>query len=176
MANNMTMAVWKEFKENELTHSMAHYLMGVRDLIAEQGYARTVDVSRKLNIARSSASIGLHALVDKGFLTEDANKFLSLTAIGQQLADAIIGKKIILKRFFEDILHVPEEQAEVDACKIEHLISVETVSRFLCLFKFLESNKQGKKLMESFSKERLCCAGVKDCSVCVDTCLKEFMS
>lgn len=176
MSNNMAADTWKEFKENELTHSMAHYLMAVRDLIDESGYARIVDISRRLNIARSSASIGLKALVEKGLIAEDTNKFLHLTEQGRCLADGIVGKKIVLKRFFEDILNISPDLAEVDACKIEHLVSIETISRMLCMVKYFQSeNTDAAKVLVSFRNEQNGCEGKTNCSVCIDTCLKDLV-
>ncbi|OGQ48190.1 MAG: hypothetical protein A3H42_03625 [Deltaproteobacteria bacterium RIFCSPLOWO2_02_FULL_46_8] len=160
------MELWKEFEANQLTHSAAHYLVAVHDLIGEQGYARSSGVAKKLGIARSSASMGLHALIEKGFLKEDANKFLQITAKGQKLAKEIIGKKIVLKRFFQDILKVDPYQAEVDTCKIEHLVSSETGANLLAFIRFISSNKpEVKKVLEMFWK---------NCTTCDTTSLKEL--
>lgn len=168
--------VWKEFESNELTHSMAHYLMAVRDLLAEQGYARITDVARKLNIACSSASIALRTLIDKGFLKEDANRFLRLTDKGKHLAEEIIAKKVILRRFLEDILHVKPNQAEVDTCKIEHLISSETGAKLLSFLKFMMSDKEiVQRLLKAFWSQHEICEGLGKCPICLDTCLKDLM-
>ena len=96
------MEVWKEFEANQLTHSAAHYLVAVHDILSERGYARSADVAKKLGIARSSASLGLKALIEKKYLKEDENKFIQITSQGQRLAEEIIGKKLVLKRFFQD--------------------------------------------------------------------------
>ncbi|MDP2600148.1 MAG: metal-dependent transcriptional regulator [Deltaproteobacteria bacterium] len=173
------MEVWKEFEANQLTHSAAHYLVAAHDIIGEQGYARAADIAKKMGIARSSASLGLHALIEKGYLKEDANKFLKLTTSGQRLAVEIIGKKVVLKRFFQDILKVKPYQAEVDTCKIEHLISSETGASLFDFIRFMSSeNVEVKKLLEKFwlSKETpQTCPGLEKCTVCETTCLKELM-
>lgn len=152
------MEIWKEFEANELTHSSAHYLMTVHELLNEKGYARSADIAKELGIARSSASMGLHLLIDKGYLKEDDNKFLQLTADGKKLAEEIIGKKVVLKRFFQDILKVKPHQAEIDTCKIEHLISSETGASLLAFIRFMSSEDSSvKKTLEKFwhSKEEL---------------------
>lgn len=173
------MEVWKEFEANQLTHSAAHYLVAVHDLIGEQGYARSADVAKKMGIARSSASLGLHALIEKGYLKEDANKFIQITAKGQKLAKEIIGKKVVLKRFFQDILKVDPYQAEVDTCKIEHLISSETGANLLAFIRFISSGSpEVKKVLEMFWKLNAAgatCPGLESCPVCETTCLKELM-
>lgn len=173
------MEIWKEFEENELTHSAAHYLMAVHTLLNEQGYARSADIAKKLGIARSSASLGLHLLIDKRYLKEDANKFLQLTPEGKQLAEEIIGKKVVLKRFFQDILKVKPHQAEVDTCKIEHLISSETGASLLDFIRFMSSQDAlVKKVLEKFWQLKTACVtcpGLEKCPVCESVCLKELM-
>lgn len=171
------MEVWKEFEANQLTHSAAHYLVAVHDLLGERGYVRSADVAKKLGIARSSASLGLRALIDKGYIKEDANKFLQMTPKGLQLAKEIIGKKVVLKRFFQDILKVKPYQAEVDTCKIEHLISSETGANLLGFIRFMSSkDPQVKKVLEKFWQLKESCPGIENCPICETTCLKEYMS
>lgn len=41
-----TMEVWKEFGENEITHSAAHHILAIQELIAKRGYARVTDVAK----------------------------------------------------------------------------------------------------------------------------------
>src|SRR5690606_41503581 len=50
----MTTQVWKEFEDHQITHSMAHYLMAIQDLLKSQGYARVTDVARELEITPRS--------------------------------------------------------------------------------------------------------------------------
>ena len=42
--------VWKQFEENNITHSAAHHLLAIFDLKKERGYARVSDVARRLNM------------------------------------------------------------------------------------------------------------------------------
>lgn len=170
------MDVWKEFEANELTHSMAHYLTAIRDLITEHGYARATDIAKKLAISRSSVSIGLRTLFDKDFIKEDENKFVRLTDKGEQIAGAIIGKKIVLRRFLEEILLVKPHQAEIDTCKIEHLISSETGARLLDFLRFMTSDDpKMKSVLTAFWACRTECEGLGQCPVCKDHCLRQSL-
>ncbi len=123
------MDVWKQFEENNITHSAAHHILAVRQLRDERGYARVTDVARHLNITTGSASTNLKNLKAKGLLLEDDNKFLNLSPEGEVLANAIIKRKQVLHSFLRDVLKVSPEQAEIDACKTEHLISAETTKK-----------------------------------------------
>jgi len=123
------MDIWKKFEENNITHSAAHHLLAILELREKRGYARVTDVARDLNITTGSASINLKALKSKGLILEDENKFLSLSSEGEAIARAVHMRKNILQNFLENILQVTPEQAEIDACKTEHLISAETAKK-----------------------------------------------
>lgn len=118
--------VWKQFEENGITHSGAHHLIAIMQLKEKRGYARVTDVAKELNITSGSASINLKSLKNKGLICEDDNKFLTLTPAGESVAKAVQMRKELLQKFLVDILKVSQDQAEIDACKTEHLISAET--------------------------------------------------
>ena len=124
-----TVEVWKEFSENEITHSAAHHLLAILELTEERGYARVTDVAKCLEITTGSASTNLKGLKQKGFVIEDENRFVSLSEVGQKIAEAILNRREVLNRFFRDVLGVSEEQASIDACKTEHLLSAETTAK-----------------------------------------------
>lgn len=123
------MDVWKEFEENSITHSAAHHLLAIRELKKTRGYARVTDVAKHLNITTGSASTNLKSLKKRGLIVEDENRFLLLSKEGETLAEAVLSRKHIFYHFLVDVLRVSEEQAEIDACKTEHLISAETAKK-----------------------------------------------
>jgi DtxR family Mn-dependent transcriptional regulator len=123
------MDIWKKFEENNITHSAAHHLQAILELREKRGYARVTDVAKELNITTGSASINLKSLKAKGLIIEDENKFLSLSEEGEAIAKAVHLRKNILNEFLVKILNVSPEQAEIDSCKTEHLISAETAMK-----------------------------------------------
>ena len=133
------MEVWKQFEENGLTHSAAHHLLAIIELKEKRGYARVTDVARCLHITTGSASTNLKILRQKKLVIEDDNRFLSLSEEGEQLAKFVLARKGLFLRFFREILGVSEEQADIDSCKIEHLVGAETTQK---LQKFLDSQPQ----------------------------------
>ena len=123
------MDVWKKFEANNITHSAAHHLLAILELREKRGYARVTDVARELNITTGSASTNLKSLKSKHLISEDENRFLSLSEEGEALAKAVLMRKKIINEFLVDVLRVSPEQAEIDACKTEHLISTETATK-----------------------------------------------
>lgn len=117
------MSDWREYDQNPVSHSVAHHLVAIAELIEEFGYARVSDVARVLNITRGSVSVTLKGLKGRGLVTEDDRRFVGLSEEGARIARGVQGKRHVMKRLMVEILGVPEEIAEQDTCKIEHLIS-----------------------------------------------------
>ena len=164
--------VWKAFEENEITHSVAHHLAAIRELKDQHGYARVSDVARCLDITRGSASLTLKALRQKQFVLEDRNKFLRLSDLGERLVDLVLAKRAIVLKFLKDVLHVEGHQAEVDACKVEHLLSQETGEKLLNFVRFLLADTpEAREFLSAFWQTSDFCYDLADCPICEDECL-----
>ncbi len=120
---------WKEFESGTVTHSVSHHLAAIADLTERHGYARAVDVARHLGITRGSVSLALKSLKQRKLVLEDHNRFLVLSDQGGQIVERIRQRRRLVKRFFQDFLGVDADQADTDACKIEHLLSDEVCER-----------------------------------------------
>ncbi len=75
----------------------------------------------------------------------------------------------------KNVLKVDAEQAEIDACKIEHLISSETGDKLLRFLKFLFSDDPGAKsfLDAYWQYENVCLGEIDECGVCETECLMQ---
>ncbi|MCF8262810.1 MAG: metal-dependent transcriptional regulator [Melioribacteraceae bacterium] len=165
-----TPETWKKFEETELTHSSFHHLWAIHELLKQNGYARSSDVSKNLNISRGSASITLRKLKEKGYIEEDQNKFYHLTEVAQKLINATLVNRRAFKKFFNEILGIDPEVALEDACKIEHLISLETAENLIKFLEFFTSNESGmKKYFEGFKEYQKKCT--TECDVCETECI-----
>ncbi len=171
----MANEVWKSFEENQLSHSAAHYLMTINTLLAEHGYARVTDIAKHLNITRGSCSISLRPLKKRGLVVEDENKFLQLSDEGKRLAELVERNDELLETLFRDILGVSEDQAEIDACKIEHLLSIESSVKLANFIQLMKSNKEIVKplLNELRGQEAECSHDVDACDYCQSICFFE---
>ena len=158
--------VWKSFEENQLTHSAAHYLMTIKALLQEHGYARVTDIAKRLNITRGSCSISLKPLKKRGLVVEDENKFLQLSEEGQRLAEMVEHNDELLEVLFRDVLGVDDDQAEIDACKLEHLLSIKTS---MALHTFIEFIRSDAPVVRKFLGE-LRSRQVDPCPHDADTC------
>jgi DtxR family Mn-dependent transcriptional regulator len=166
---------WKEFDHNIITHSAAHHLMAIDDLFTRLGYARVSDIARELGITRGSVSISLRTLKDSALVLQDENRHLRLSPRGQALVDAVKTKRALMKRLFAEVLGVPPGQAEIDACKLEHLVSNATARRLIAFFRFLDSDPRGtRSFREAWQAyEAACNHEPAACPTCETGCMAE---
>lgn len=163
--------LWKKFDEVELTHSSVHHLMAMHDLLNKNGYVRGVDIAKYLNISRSSVSITLKKLINKGYVTEDENKFFQFTDHGKELINSVLSKRRIIRQFFRDVLGLSEPLAESEACKVEHLLEEETGQKLMSFVGYyLSQNENAKKFRDDFDTFHYKCAQTENCEFCEVEC------
>jgi len=130
------------------------------------------DIAKELDIAKGSVSVQLKHLKEKGLVIEDDNRFLKLSQAGEGIARKVIYNRKVLIRFINMVLGVPAERAEIDACKIEHLLSKETCHQLLSLVQFLESDDTiARKFRDRFHKHKITCPSLENCNLCSVECL-----
>ena len=145
----------KDNSENELSHSMVHYLLTIHKLKENRGFARVTDIARDLDLTKGSVSTMLNNLKKKGFIEEEEEcKFVILTALGHEEVHRILSSRTLLYYFLRDFVGVDEETAQNDSCQMEHLMSPQTSEKFFNFMKNLacsceELSKNGQ-LPKSF--------------------------
>lgn len=165
-------AYWREFERNELTHSAAHYLMAIDALREELGYARVTDVADKLEVSRGAASMSIAQLKKRGWVKEDPNRFLLLAEEGAAVVNLVEHNFRILTKFFTEYLGLSKDTAFADACKMEHLMSLDTGKRLLGLMHFLERHpKLFKELGAFLESGQEQCEDVEGCPICENECM-----
>lgn len=165
------METWKEFDANELTHSAAHHLLAIHEVGSKYGgWARVSDIARKLDITRGSVSINLRALKKRGWVKSEEHHMVALSPEGTKAVQAILAKRAVVKAFLEQVLGVPAAQADIDSCKVEHLLSDETGHRLVQFMRFVTSDDPILARFRKFERE---CPESRTCAVCEGRCLMD---
>ena len=101
----------KEFMKPVITPSGEDYLETILVLHKKMGMVRSVDVARHMGVSKPSVCVAVH-----------------LTDVGREVAEKIYERHCF---FTEQLIAagVDPETAEVDACRIEHVISNESFER-----------------------------------------------
>lgn len=132
-------ASWRAFEDNEITHSAAHYLLAVDALAGADEGPRAADVARYLGVTRAAVSLQLRTLRERGYLVASAGARLRLSRSGARLVARLASKREVVRTFLGEVLGVHGRTAEVDACKIEHLLSEESAAALVRLVRLLRS-------------------------------------
>lgn len=128
----------KESHDNELSHSMVHYLLTIHKLKENRGFARVTDIAKDLDLTKGSVSTMLNNLKKKGFIQEEDDcKFVVLTELGHEEVHRILSSRTLLYYFLRDFVGVDEKTADHDSCQMEHLMSAETSEKFFNFMKTL---------------------------------------
>ena len=110
-----------------LQESGEMYLETIYVLSQSGANVRSIDVAEHMGYSKPSVSRAMGLLKQGGYVVSDKEGFLRLTETGYATARKIFDRHTILTRLLVGI-GVSEATAAEDACKIEHVISDETLS------------------------------------------------
>ncbi len=111
------------------------YLETILILRKKQEIVRAIDVANERKFSKPSVSRAINVLKEKGLVIVEKNGNLLLTSEGEKLAKTIYERHKIITRYLVDVLGVSQSTAEDDACRIEHVISDETITKIKELLK-----------------------------------------
>ncbi len=109
-------------KSNE---SAENYLETILILSRKKPVVRSVDIAEELGFKKSSVSVAMKNLRERGNITVTKEGYIYLTGSGQQIADMIYERHQFLSAWLVS-LGVDPETAVEDACRMEHVISPES--------------------------------------------------
>ncbi len=110
------------------------YLETILLLSKRRGQVRSIDIARELDFSKPSVSRAVGLLKEEDLIVIDTSGYITLTSSGNKKAKDIYEKHQVLTEFLRDVIKISPEQAEEDACRIEHVISNDTfegIKRYL---------------------------------------------
>lgn len=124
------------------TESREDYLETILVLSQEKPYVRSVDVADRLGVTKPSVSRAISLLRTAGMIAMDPHDgALTLTEEGRKVAERVYGRHLLLTRLLTELGVNPTTAAQ-DACRIEHVVSEETMTR---LREHLEKHSSAQK-------------------------------
>lgn len=110
-----------------LQESGEMYLEAIHVLSGKRPVVRAIDVADYLGYSKPSVSRAIGLLKEGGYVVVSDNGGLQLTDEGKDVAGKIFERHTLLTSFLMK-LGVSEETADEDACKMEHVISDESMA------------------------------------------------
>lgn len=111
----------------KLQESGEMYLETILVLSERMPHVRSIDVCEEMGYSKPSVSRAMSILRNNGYVIMDDNGFLHLTESGMEVATKIYDRHNTLSAFLTSI-GVDEATATDDACRIEHVISDDTMA------------------------------------------------
>lgn len=119
---------------NSLTMASEDYLESVYRITLDQNAfemgIRSVDVAEQLGVSKASVNKAIAALKDHGMVEQTRYGRVMLTSEGREYGRDVWRRHRVLRRFLIEELGVEQEQADDEACLIEHDISSSTMEKW----------------------------------------------
>lgn len=103
------------------------YLEAILVLKNKNGFVRSVDIANHLGFSKPSVSRAMGILERDGYIEFGLGNMIQLTEKGLEKANDIYGRHQLLTKFLMMITGLPEDQAEENACRVEHDIDADVV-------------------------------------------------
>ena len=149
----------------QLTESLEDYLEAIAELIAVEGHAHAKEIAAKLNVKMPSVTGALRQLEKMGCIVYNTHYPVQLTEKGRLIAEDVIHHHGVLKKFFSEILGLPLEKASETACRLEHLIDCDTITRFVLFSEAIEKRTDARAL-QTYLTEAMSLPGLAVLSDC----------
>lgn len=118
--------------------SAENYLETILMLSKKKGTVRSVDIATELGFSKPSVCVAMRNLREHGYIITDGDGLITLTESGFEIANKIFERHETITAWLTGI-GVSNDQAAIDACRIEHVISQES---FECLRNHVDKNKR----------------------------------
>lgn len=136
-----------------LSPTLEDYLEAIYQISLFNKVARSMEIADKLNVKRSSVTVALRSLADKGLINYQARSYVTLTDDGMTAARCVDRKHHVLSDLFIKLLGMTESEADKAACGMEHGMTAEVCKKMTALMNALNSDQSlAEKMIKSISE------------------------
>lgn len=118
-------------EDTGLSASLEDYLEAILHLERANRVARVSEIARTLCVSRPSVTGALKVLASRGLVVHARYGHVTLTHEGARIAAEVARRHAGIRDFLTTVLGVPYEQAEIAACRMEHVLAPEVLARFV---------------------------------------------
>lgn len=122
-----------------LSASLEDYLEAIYNLILDKKVARVRDIAENLSVTMPAVTGALKQLDSLNLVNYTPYEYIELTKKGTHIASQIVRRHKVIKKFLEEILKIPSDQASENACRMEHVIDDIVLERLIKFIEFVES-------------------------------------
>lgn len=122
---------------NNITGSLEDYLETIYMILGRSSVARVRDIAEEMQVSPASVTPAMKRLAEKQLIKYSKRNYIELTEKGLFIARRTMTRHNLLSRFLSEILGIDREQAEHEACAMEHFLSEISMERLAAFFEFL---------------------------------------
>ncbi len=145
-----------------LSRKAEDYLEAILNISLQggKGYARVKEIARALNVKPSSVVEMARRLNGMGLVNYKKYEGITLTPKGKKIAKVVKDRHETIRAFLE-IIKVPPQIANKDACIMEHELEPETIEQLRSFVRFVRSAPDYPQWLQHF--ETFCKTGRHPC-------------
>ncbi|MCK5833036.1 metal-dependent transcriptional regulator [bacterium] len=122
-----------------ISSNLEDYLEVIGKLVTDGKSATVSAIARIMGVSRPSVTQIVSKMIEMGLVQHVPYGDVKLTSFGEEIAQKIARRHKLLFRFLRDLLNVPPDIADKEACEIEHSIGPETTLRLAAFVDFIDS-------------------------------------
>jgi len=122
-----------------LSETLEDYVEIILALSLEQRTVRVRDIARAKAVRMPTVTAALKRLAEMGLVRYAAREYVELSEAGSEVAARVAGRHRFLTRFLAEVLGVPYDVAEGDACSLEHRLSPASIERLAAFVEYLDT-------------------------------------
>lgn len=160
-----------------ISDSLEDYLETIFELETSNKVARAKDIAEKRGVLQGSVTGALRTLADKGLINYEPYSFITLTDKGNSIAKEISKRHAVIRNFLENILLMSPEEAESNACRMEHAMDRKAIERLIQFIEYInDCPRTDTEWIEGFVRfysdktQRK-----KDCDACLKKSIKSYL-
>ncbi len=117
----------------KISSSLEDYIEAISEISEENEHAHTKDIAKKLNVKMPSVTNALQNLKALGLIEYQSHTPVTLTPEGTRLGVMLRRRHYNIRMFFNKILQMNLDDADILACQLEHVIGENISSRLAFL-------------------------------------------
>jgi DtxR family Mn-dependent transcriptional regulator len=129
-------------KKPWLSNSLEDYLEIILALEKRNKVARVKDIAEEMGVLRGSVTSALKKLGQKDLINYKPYNYITLTPKGITIAKEVRRRHDVIKDFLINVLQINPEKAEINACRMEHVMDKACVDRLVQFIKYIHTRAQ----------------------------------
>lgn len=121
--------------DNRISEALEDYLETIYIFSLKKSSVRITDISLCLGISKPSVNRAVNTLKNKGLVSHEPYGDVILTQIGREKGKLLYDRRKLIEKFLTDVLALTRDDAEKEACQLEHNISDSTVDKMASFMK-----------------------------------------